>query len=157
MNKVTNIDGSPFIQKENPVHQLNEAIERLLSPDDANIDNWVTLHIAEQRIQFFLSQTRIKANLVSGNYEAGLKMVAPIFCDVKHSIRNIPYQNMLIALLARLKQQNKIQWEMLRTNLQEMELDDMVDAFISGGGSSPNDAIHIRSSTKTLSAAQKIA
>lgn len=83
---------------------------------------------------------------MSGNYETGIKMVAPIFFGTTNSIQDIPYKNMIIALLARLKRQNKIQWRMPHSNQNETKLNAMVDAFISGGGISPNDATHILSS-----------
>ncbi len=50
---------------------------------------------------------------------------------------------MIIALLARLKKQNKIQWKMPRISQDEIALNTMVDAFLSRDGNSPNDAISI--------------
>jgi hypothetical protein len=64
---------------------------------------------------------------------------------------------MIIALLARLKKQNKIKWSMQYTKQHEIDLNTMVDAFISYDGSSPNDAIHILLPKLSLPEQQQVA
>ena len=175
MDNVINLNSwTPYIPPQYPIQQLNEAIECLLASWIANTDfilssvNLTTLPensskkdimnttIAKERIQFFLSKTRITANLLSGNYEAGLKMMAPIVHDGNRLFSDLPYRNMIIALLARLKKQNKVKWQMHYSNQYEIDLNTMVDSFISDDGSSPNDAIRIPP-PKTSSLTQKIA
>lgn len=172
MTKIVNImNWAPYIQPQHPIQQLNEAIECLLTYWIVNTNfilNLVTSHqssdnpnsltisprIATEQIQYFLSKTRITANLLSGNYESALKMLAPIIHDSKWLFSDLPYRNMIIALLARLKKQNKIQWKMPRISQDEIALNTMVDAFLSRDGNSPNDAISIPISWQSSSAKQ---
>lgn len=74
-------------------------------------------------------------------------MVTPIFFDSDGKLSELPYLNILIALLARLKKQTKTKFPIHQSNDMMQQLDAIVDSFIGKDGASPNDATAILGSS----------
>jgi hypothetical protein len=81
-------------------------------------------------IQQYLAQTKISVDLISGDYQAGLKAVAPLFFLSDGTLGQKPYLNILIALLARLKRKSPLKKSMPFSSYELEQLDTIVDLFI---------------------------
>ncbi len=153
MNNIINHDKSPYVQDVS-LELLWDAVELLIITNNSNIvldlEQKKELLEAENVVQAFISQINLRANLITGNYEAGLKMVAPIFFDSESTLKEVHYQSMIIALLARLKKQNKIQWNMSYSNIESQRLNNLVDQYISGNLSSLSSVISIIISQRVI-------
>ena len=141
------MDGSSYESQENNLAILGDAIS-LVSTSRIEELLWNTakkeeLRNAENTIQDFLSRTRIQANLLTWNYQTGIKMVTPIFFDSDGKLSELPYLNILVALLARLKKQTKTKFPIQQSDDMTRQLDAIVDSFIGKNGTSPNDATAI--------------
>jgi hypothetical protein len=148
---VTSIDGTRFdtdlyLHKQ-AIIRLTEAIETLLCHINTSLLESIQakkeIKWAEILIQDFLNRTRITANLLTGNYETWLKLVAPIFFVENINLKDSYFQCILVALLARLKFQQTRNLDNRRTNIQESKLNDLVLHYIARKGESPADALSI--------------
>ncbi len=140
---VVNIDGSDHIQKQAPTRKLTGAVESISSYEVGKIlteSEKKEYAEAEVYIQRFLKRTRIQANLLSGDYQAWLKLVAPIFFDAQGTLKELPFLNILIALLARLKKKAPQKYPMQYSDEKMQKLDTIVGHFIQKSGESPSDA-----------------
>ncbi len=102
--KVNNIDGTPFPEAAGSLVSLVDAVEIISSTHVENLlgnrEGKKNYKEAESVVHNFLSQARIQANLLTGDYQAGLKLVSPIFFDSEGKLSELPYLNILVALLA---------------------------------------------------------
>lgn len=153
MNNITRIDGSPHVHRHDWIQLLHEAVEVLIATNISNI-LWKTaekqaFREAAAKVQQFLSWIGIQANLIDGDYEAALKMVALSPHNTTDKLKDLPNRAMIIALLARLKGTKK-RLPMPRSNVEEKELDTIVDGYIAKDWDSTSSAISaIGSSTNT--------
>ncbi len=149
MNSITRIDGSPYFAEGNWVWSLHEDVEVLIASKVSTL-LWKTVEKqafreATARVQEFLSWIDIQANLINGDYEAVLKMIASSPSITTDKFKEFPNKTVLVALLARLKGTKKRR-PMPRSRIDERELDIIVDRYIANNWDSASSAISILAS-----------